>query len=121
MGRPDKIKSWQMTQCTTGNKETGEIRPGKLELVEIPVPDLKTGEVLVEVAGCGLCHMDIGYFYDGVPTIHKPPLILGHEISGTVVEGDKNWVDKEVLGTGDSRSLYDTRLKVERENLARSG
>jgi 6-hydroxycyclohex-1-ene-1-carbonyl-CoA dehydrogenase len=44
------------------------------------------GEVLVEVAGCGVCHTDLGYFYDGVPTRHPFPLTLGHEIAGVVVE-----------------------------------
>ena len=42
-----------------------------------------TGEVLVEVAGCGVCHTDLGFFYDGVPTRQPFPLTLGHEISGT--------------------------------------
>jgi 6-hydroxycyclohex-1-ene-1-carbonyl-CoA dehydrogenase len=91
------IKAWQMVQPTVKNKETGEKIPGRIELTEIPVPELKEGEVLVKVAGCGICHTDLGYFYDGVPTIQKPPLILGHEISGTVVAGDKAWVGKEVL------------------------
>ncbi|MGO9018043.1 MAG: 6-hydroxycyclohex-1-ene-1-carbonyl-CoA dehydrogenase [Syntrophobacteraceae bacterium] len=94
---PDKIKTWQMVQPTAKNKETGEKIPGKLELVEIPVPELKAGEVLVEVAGCGVCHTDLGYFYDGVPTVQKPPLTLGHEISGTVVAGDQQWMGKEVI------------------------
>ena len=49
------------------------------------------------MAGCGVCHTDLGYFYDGVPTVCKPPLTLGHEISGTVVAGDPAWVGKEVL------------------------
>ena len=71
--------------------------PGKLEKKEIPVPELKPGEVLVEVAGCGVCHTDLGYFYDGVPTVSKPPLTLGHEISGTVVAGDQAWIGKEVI------------------------
>lgn len=43
-------------------------------------------EVLVEVAGCGVCHTDLGFFYDGVPTRHPLPLVLGHEVSGRVVE-----------------------------------
>lgn len=94
---PDKIKTWQMVQPTVRNKETGETTPGRLELVEIPVPELKAGEVLVEVAGCGVCHTDLGYFYDGVPTVQKPPLTLGHEISGTVAAGDQQWVGKEVI------------------------
>jgi 6-hydroxycyclohex-1-ene-1-carbonyl-CoA dehydrogenase len=94
---PDKIMTWQMVQPTARNKETGETIPGKLAKVEIPTPQLKEGEVLVEVAGCGVCHTDLGYFYDGVPTVSKPPLTLGHEISGTVVAGDNVWIGKEVI------------------------
>ncbi|MBW1731748.1 MAG: 6-hydroxycyclohex-1-ene-1-carbonyl-CoA dehydrogenase [Deltaproteobacteria bacterium] len=94
---PDKILTWQMVQPTTKDKESGKIIPGKIEKKELPVPELKPGEVLVEVAGCGVCHTDLGYFYDGVPTVSKPPLTLGHEISGTVVAGDEEWIGKEVL------------------------
>jgi 6-hydroxycyclohex-1-ene-1-carbonyl-CoA dehydrogenase len=82
---PDKIKTWQM------------VEPGKLEMVSIDVPEIKPGEVLVEVAGCGVCHTDLGYFFDGVPTVNKPPLTLGHEISGTVVAGEAKWLGKEVI------------------------
>lgn len=94
---PSKIATWQMVQPTIYNRETKETTPGKLEKTEIPVPELKEGEVLVEVAGCGVCHTDLGYFYDGVPTVSKPPLTLGHEISGTVVAGDAAWIGKEVI------------------------
>jgi len=94
---PDKIKTWQMVQPTIFNRENNQSTPGRLEMTELPVPELKSGEVLVEVAGCGVCHTDLGYFYDGVPTISKPPLTLGHEISGTVVAGDAGWIGKEVI------------------------
>ncbi len=94
---PDKIQTWQMVQPTIFNRETGESTPGRLEKTEIPVPGLKEGEVLVEVAGCGVCHTDLGYFYDGTPTVSTPPLTLGHEISGTVVAGDEVWIGKEVI------------------------
>jgi 6-hydroxycyclohex-1-ene-1-carbonyl-CoA dehydrogenase len=96
-GVPEKIQTWQMVQPTTRDTETGDVTPGKLEKTEIPLPELGPGEVLVEVAGCGVCHTDLGYFYDGVPTVSKPPLTLGHEISGTVVAGDKAWIGKEVI------------------------
>ncbi|HEB96656.1 MAG TPA: 6-hydroxycyclohex-1-ene-1-carbonyl-CoA dehydrogenase [Sedimenticola thiotaurini] len=43
------------------------------------------GEVTVEVAGCGVCHTDLGFLDDGVRTNHPLPLTLGHEISGRVV------------------------------------
>ena len=96
-GVPDKIQTWQMVQPTTFDRETKKVTPGKIEKAELPVPELKTGDVLVEVAGCGVCHTDLGYFYDGVPTVSKPPLTLGHEISGTVVAGDEEWVGKEIV------------------------
>jgi len=82
---PAKIETWQM------------VEPGKLARASLDVPELKPDEVLVEIAGCGLCHTDLGYFYDGVPTVSKPPLTLGHEISGRVVAGDSKWLDKEVI------------------------
>ena len=93
----DTIQCWQMVQPTSKNKETGEILPGRLERTTIPMPALREGEVVVEIAGCGVCHTDLGYFYDGVPTVSKPPLTLGHEISGTVVGGVKSMVGKEVI------------------------
>lgn len=94
---PDKIQTWQMVSPFRKDRETGVVTPGKLEKTEIDVPELQPGEVLVEVAGCGVCHTDLGYFYDGVPTVSKPPLTLGHEISGTVVAGDEKWIGKEVI------------------------
>ena len=96
-GVPDNIQTWQMVQPTSRNKETGETTPGKIEKTQIPVPELRPGEVLVEIAGCGVCHTDLGYFYDGVPTVSKPPLTLGHEIAGTVVAGKEAWMGKEVI------------------------
>jgi len=82
---PDKIETWQM------------VEPGKLARTSVAVPEIHPGEVLVEIAGCGVCHTDLGFFYDGVPTVNKPPLTLGHEISGTVIAGDDKWLGKEVI------------------------
>ena len=50
---------------------------------ELETPD--DAEVVVEVAGCGVCHTDLGFLYDGVRTNRSLPLALGHEISGRVV------------------------------------
>jgi len=58
------------------------------------------GEVVVEIAGCGVCHTDLGYYYDGVRTKHDLPLTLGHEISGRVVETGSEafyWADRAVI------------------------
>jgi len=94
---PEKIQTWQMTKPWSKDSKTGQVIEGLLERVEIPVPTLQPNEALVEIAGCGVCHTDLGYFYDGVPTVTKPPLTLGHEISGTVVAGDSRLLGKEVI------------------------
>jgi 6-hydroxycyclohex-1-ene-1-carbonyl-CoA dehydrogenase len=57
-------------------------------------------EVVVAVAGCGVCHTDLGYFFDGVRTNHDLPLTLGHEISGRVIETGASagrWNGKAVI------------------------
>ncbi len=57
-------------------------------------------DVVVEIAGCGVCHTDLGYYYDGVRTKHDLPLTLGHEISGRVVNtGTESiqWMDRAVI------------------------
>lgn len=56
-----------------------------LTLRTVSRPQPQAGELLVKVAACGLCHSDLHYMDHGVPTFKAPPLILGHEISGTVV------------------------------------
>jgi len=76
-------------------------RPGQpITLAEFnPFPP-GAGEVVVEIAGCGVCHTDLGYYYDGVRTKHELPLTLGHEISGRVVETGPDalyWADRAVI------------------------
>jgi 6-hydroxycyclohex-1-ene-1-carbonyl-CoA dehydrogenase len=57
-------------------------------------------QVIVEVAGCGVCHTDIGFAYEGIPTRHPLPLVLGHEIAGHVVAAGGNaaeWLGRSVI------------------------
>jgi 6-hydroxycyclohex-1-ene-1-carbonyl-CoA dehydrogenase len=57
-------------------------------------------EVLIEIAGCGLCRADLGFRYGEALTRHGLPLALGHEISGHVIEAGDNalwWVDRAVV------------------------
>ncbi len=58
--------------------------PLSLSARTVSAAELKPGEVVVRVAGCGVCHTDLGFFYDGVRTGKPLPLALGHEISGVV-------------------------------------
>lgn len=57
---------------------------------EIPAPRFAEDDVLVRVAGCGVCHTDLGFFYQGIRTVKSPPLTLGHEISGLVEDAGAN-------------------------------
>jgi 6-hydroxycyclohex-1-ene-1-carbonyl-CoA dehydrogenase len=71
-----------------------------LVLEDVPLPEPGPGQVLVQVAGCGVCHTDVGFWKEGVPTRGSLPLTLGHEISGTVVEagpGASDLLDRPVI------------------------
>lgn len=59
--------------------------PRKIELEETPAPSIGVNDVLVKVAVCGVCGSDIAYYQRGRADV-PPPLILGHEFSGTIVE-----------------------------------
>ena len=55
-----------------------------LVLEDLPEPAPTADQVRVRVAGCGVCHTDIGFWRDGVVPRHALPLTLGHEVSGVV-------------------------------------
>jgi 6-hydroxycyclohex-1-ene-1-carbonyl-CoA dehydrogenase len=71
-----EVRGWQMT---------GPGAPLAAARRTIDTSRLRADEVVVKVAGCGVCHTDLGFLYDGVRTKHALPLVLGHEVSGTVV------------------------------------
>ena len=54
----------------------------KVETIRTPRP--RTGEVLVKVSACGMCHSDLHVISGAIafPT----PCVLGHEVAGEVVE-----------------------------------
>ena len=59
------------------------IKPSVLEIVEVPDPQPGPGEVVVRVAGAGLCHSDLHVLH--LPfEVFPLPLTLGHEVSGHV-------------------------------------
>lgn len=57
--------------------------PERLALVERPEPTAATGQIVVEVANCGICGSDLHSFSHGFAA--KPGQILGHEFCGTVL------------------------------------
>jgi len=71
-----------------------------LQRFELPPLEPAPDEVVVEVCGCGICHTDVGFAVDGVPTRKPLPLVLGHEISGRVVAAGYNgraWLGQLVI------------------------
>ena len=53
----NKLSSWKMTELN-----------GEFQLVQSSFPELKDNEVLVKVAGCGVCHTDLSFWHYGVKT-----------------------------------------------------
>ena len=61
--------------------------PG-LELIEAPVPDVEAGDVLVRVTATGICGTDlhIESWNEWAQKTLQPPVTVGHEFAGEVVE-----------------------------------
>lgn len=57
---------------------------GNMELRDYPMPQIAEDEVLIQVAYAGICGTDIHIRHDQFP--YWPPVIMGHEFSGTVIE-----------------------------------
>jgi len=53
-----------------------------VRLEELPVPRIAAGELLIRTRASGICGSDLMEWY----RIKKAPLVLGHEITGEVVE-----------------------------------
>jgi propanol-preferring alcohol dehydrogenase len=70
-----------------------------LHLAELSIPTPGTGQVLLKVHACGVCHTDL-HILDGELTEPKLPLVLGHQIVGTVV------------GTGPDTQRFQTGERV---------
>lgn len=64
-------------------------RPGHAEVVNLPEPVRRTGEILLRVEMVGLCGTDLNSFRGRNPLVSFPR-VLGHEIAATVVEGSTN-------------------------------
>lgn len=60
-----------------------------MKFEEIDIPKINDNEVLVKVKACGICGSDIAYYFGKSPvetSTGKGPIVLGHEISGEVVD-----------------------------------
>jgi len=61
--------------------------PGNMELRETDIPKIEENEVLIEIKAAGICGTDIHIKKDEYP--YWPPVIMGHEFAGVIVEKGK--------------------------------
>jgi 2-desacetyl-2-hydroxyethyl bacteriochlorophyllide A dehydrogenase len=61
--------------------------PHKIELIDVPCPDLKPGWVKLAISHIGICGTDY-HIYEGLHPFLQYPRIIGHELSGTVIDGN---------------------------------
>jgi L-iditol 2-dehydrogenase len=58
--------------------------PGNIDVLDVDEPECGPNQVKVEIAFCGVCGTDLHVLHDTFR--NYPPVILGHECAGTVVE-----------------------------------
>ena len=76
--------------------------PGKLQVVERPVPEPGVGQVRIRVEACGVCHTDAATVSGAYPGL-KLPRVPGHEVVGRVDAvggGVSKWKVGERVGVG---------------------
>lgn len=67
----------------------------QIEVKEVPIPRIDANGVLVKVQACAVCGSDLRIFRSGNNRV-KFPAIIGHEISGEVIEVGKNVTKLEI-------------------------
>ena len=86
-----------------------------ISVISWPRPVPKADQVIVEVHGAGVCGTDLHIAVDAYPNI--PPVVMGHEVAGTVVEIGKD-VDAKWLGL---RVACETHHQVCKCDFCRDG
>lgn len=97
-----------------------------IKVREINRPAIKEDEVLIKVVVAGICGSDI-HTYKGLHPFRKPPVVIGHEVAGEVVEvgekvthvqlGDRVTVEPQI-GTGESEGEMTGNVNYSDERLA---
>jgi L-iditol 2-dehydrogenase len=57
----------------------------QLDYLEVPEPTIGPDEVLIQVKACGICGSDV-HGMDGSTGRRVPPIIMGHEASGIIIQ-----------------------------------
>src|ERR1700748_1428113 len=65
----------------------------RLKLVDLPMPEVKEGQLLVKVTLAAVNPVDNTIRSGLVPQAKKPPMILGNEGAGMVIKGNSEFPD----------------------------
>jgi len=60
--------------------------PNEVSYQEVPDPKIADGEVMIRIEAAGICGSDM-HAYHGHDPRRVPPMVLGHELCGTILEG----------------------------------
>lgn len=78
--------------------------PRDIRISEVENPTLKKEDVLIKVNACGICGSDV-HGYLGITGRRIPPMIMGHEFTGTVIDIGEEVKDVSI---GDRVAVYPT-------------
>ena len=81
-------------------REISPVENRPLELIDLPIPQPTTKEILVRISACGVCHTELDEIEGRLQA--KFPIILGHEIIGKV----------ESLGSGATKFRVGDRVGI---------
>lgn len=117
-----------MTASTDSNTMRALVWLGPREMAEqaVPRPQLAPDDVLIAVGAVGICGSELGGFL-GHNSLRRPPLIMGHEAAGQIVEiAGGTLADGTVPAVGDRVTFNPLvtcgvcdRCRAGRENLCR--
>ncbi|GAA2756929.1 zinc-dependent alcohol dehydrogenase family protein [Actinopolymorpha rutila] len=107
-GLPATMRAWVVSE------------PGRLEAVELPVPEPAPDELLVRVRACGVCRTDL-HVRDGDLPPHRSPVVPGHEIVGEVVATGTEVAEVAEVAAGAATSGANAGDLVPHIAVARTG
>ncbi len=81
------------------------VGPSTFKVVDKALPEVSASDVLIEVKACGICGSDI-HGMDGSSGRRIPPVVMGHEASGVIVQVGSDVSD---LSVGD-RVTFDSTV-----------
>ena len=77
-------------------KETSAIEEKPLELVDLPTPWPGHKQIMVRVSACGVCHTELDEIEGRLQA--RLPVILGHEVIGSVETARQLWQEVSARG-----------------------